>query len=183
MADISIVTISFNQGAFLEQAINSVCAQEGVEVDYVIVDPGSTDGSREIIRRYSDRFAACMLDPDEGPADGLNKGFERTRAEVLGYLNADDLLLPGALRFACEFFRRHREIDVITGNGWVVDEHGRRMRRDFSDRFSLRAVAYDACVAVQPSTFFRRSAFARTGGFNVSNRSNWDGELLVDMAL
>ncbi len=180
--DVSIVTISFNQGPFLAEAIESVLSQRGVRLDYIVVDPGSTDGSREIIEAYRPQLSAVVLEPDTGPADGLNKGFSRARAEVLGYLNADDLLLPGALEYAIQYFRSHPDVDVITGHGNVIDADGRHLRRNYSDRFSLRAVAYDACVSVQPSTFFRRSAYLRTFGFNESNRSNWDGELLVDMA-
>jgi len=180
--DVSIVTISFNQGRFLAEAIESVLSQRGVRIDYIVVDPGSTDGSREIIDSYRPHLSAVILEPDNGPADGLNKGFVRARAEVLGYLNADDVLLPGALEYATRYFRSRPDVDVITGHGYVIDADGRRLRSNYSDRFSLRAVAYDACVSVQPSTFLRRSAYLRTSGFNESNRSNWDGELLVDMA-
>lgn len=183
MPDVSVVTISFNQAAFLAQAIESVVTQQGVDLEYIVVDPGSNDGSREIIERFRSSIAHAVLEPDNGPGDGLNKGFRLARGRTLHYLNSDDLLQPGALAFASNYLDRHRDVDVIVGNGHVIDAHGTKLRRNYSDRFSLRSVAYDACVSVQPSTFFRREAFARTAGFNNSNRSNWDGELLVDMAL
>src|SRR4051794_19097336 len=72
---ISIVTISFNQAAFLERALESVLRQTHPDVEYIVVDPGSTDGSREIIERYRPRLAAVALEPDSGPADGMNRGF------------------------------------------------------------------------------------------------------------
>ncbi len=181
--DVSIVTISFNQAEFLAHAIESVVSQEGVDFEYIVVDPGSTDGSREIIERFRSSISRVVLEPDDGPGDGLNKGFRLARGRTLCYLNSDDLLLPGALAFASDYLDRHPDVDVIVGGGLVIDASGATLRRNYSDRFSLRAVAYDACVSVQPSTFFRRRAFARTTGFNNSNRSNWDGELLVDMAL
>jgi len=91
----SIVTISYNQAQFLEKAILSVLNQEGVGLEYIVVDPGSTDGSREIIERYRDRFGHVVFEKDHGPADGLNKGFQYATGDVYGYLNSDDVLLPG----------------------------------------------------------------------------------------
>lgn len=93
----SIVTISFNQREFLERTINSVIGQDGVEIEYIIVDPGSTDGSRDIIERYRPYFAHVILEKDAGPADGLNKGFAVATGEIYGYLNSDDMFEPGAL--------------------------------------------------------------------------------------
>ena len=75
MPRVSIVTISFNQEKFLERTIRSVLAQDYPEIEYIVVDPGSTDGSRDIIERYRDRIAHVIFEPDKGPSDGLNKGF------------------------------------------------------------------------------------------------------------
>jgi glycosyltransferase involved in cell wall biosynthesis len=90
---VSIVTISYNQCAFLERAIQSVLAQNYPEVEYIVVDPGSTDGSRDIIERYRSRISKLILEPDKGPVDGLNKGFSVATGEIYGYLNA---LVPSA---------------------------------------------------------------------------------------
>ena len=95
---ISIVTLSFNQRAYLQEAIDSVLSQGYLDLEYIVVDPGSTDGSRDLIKSYGDRIAHCIFEPDRGAADGLNKGFERATGDVFGFLNADDLLFPGALR-------------------------------------------------------------------------------------
>lgn len=179
----SVVTVSFNQAPYLEQAIRSVLGQTGVEIEYIMVDPGSTDGSRDIIARHADDFAHCLLEPDRGPADGLNKGFALATGEIFCYLNSDDLFLPEAFARAAAWFRRDPACDVICGNGYVVDGNGTPVRRVYSDRFGLRAAAYGAAIAIQPSTFFRAQAYRAAGGFNVENRSNWDGELVVDMAL
>ena len=180
---ISIVTISFNQAQFLEQAIHSVLDQDFKDVEYIVVDPGSTDGSREIIRKYHSQITTVILDPDKGPADGLNNGFARAGGEILGFLNSDDLLLPGALATATRYLASHPQVDVASGHAFVIDETGRRLRDCYSDRFNLIAYAYGQAQLVQPSTFFRRSCFTRTSGFNVYNRSNWDGEVFVEMAL
>lgn len=179
----SIVTISYNQGAFLERAILSVLEQDGVEVEYIVVDPGSTDGSREIIDRYRGVIAQAIFEPDRGPADGLNKGFSRATGEIYGYLNSDDVFEPGALRRVADYFARHAEVDVVCGHCWVTDRRDNRLRRGWSEPFTRLSSAYGACVQIQPSTFFRRDAFRKTAGFNVENRRSWDGELLTDLFL
>jgi glycosyltransferase involved in cell wall biosynthesis len=179
----SVVTISYNQARFLEQAIRSVIEQDYPDVEYIVVDPGSTDGSREIIERYRDRIDRIILEPDNGPADGLNKGFAQATGDVFGFLNSDDYLLPGVLGHVADAFLQNPLADVLSGHGWVVDEDGKPHRRIYSDRFNLMMAAYGACILIQPSSFFRSDIFRKVGGFNVDNRSNWDGELFVDMAL
>jgi glycosyltransferase involved in cell wall biosynthesis len=177
----SIVTISYNQAEFLERAIQSVIGQNGVKLEYIVVDPGSTDGSRDIIERYVKRISHVIFEPDIGPADGLNKGFALATGDICGYLNSDDIFEPDALSRVADFFGKQPRIDVVCGHAWITDRYDNRIRKVWSDPFRRRFVAAGAAVQIQPSTFFRKSAFDRSGGFNVSNRSNWDGELLVDM--
>ncbi len=180
---VSIVTISFNQGAYLETAIRSVLEQDHADLEYIIVDPGSTDGSRDIIDRYRQRLAAVVLEPDDGPASGLNNGFARATGEIFAYINADDAILPGSVAEAAAAFQRHPEADVIYGHGYLVDENDAILRRLRSAPFNLRRALHGAGVIVQQATFFRRDAFRQIGGFNTENRSCWDYELLVDFAL
>ena len=97
---VSVVTVSFNQARFLERAIRSVLGQDYDDIEYIVVDPGSTDGSRAIVERWRDRIDRIILEPDRGPPDGLNKGFAAATGEIFAYLNADDALLPGAVRAA-----------------------------------------------------------------------------------
>lgn len=180
---ISIVTISLNQGEFLEECIDSVLSQGVQGLDYVVVDPGSTDGSRHILQRFHGRVRA-ILEPDEGPADGLNKGFAAAQGEIFGYVNADDRLVPGALQFICDYFSRNPRVDVVCGAVRIVDRHGRRrLRARTADQFDLARYAAGICTVGQQATFFRRRAFEGAGGFNSANCITWDGELLVDMAL
>ncbi len=117
----SIVTISFNQGRFLERTIRSVIAQKGVDLEYIVVDPGSTDDSREIIERYRRDITRVVFEKDRGPADGLNKGFACASGEIYGYLNADDVFEPGALRRVAAYFERLPDVDVVCGHCWVTD--------------------------------------------------------------
>lgn len=179
----SIVTISFNQARFLERAIRSVLEQDYPDIEYIVVDPGSTDDSREIIGRYRNRITKIIFEPDNGPADGLNRGFAVATGEIYGFLNSDDILLPGTIQKAAKFFRQHTNLDVVSGNALILDAEGKTIRISHSDPFSLRAVAYGACVLMQPSTFFKKNSYRLIGGFNVNNRSTWDAELFVDMGL
>lgn len=182
---LGIVTISFNQARFLTECIESVKVSDRSRLRYVIVDPGSTDGSRELIGRYKDRFSAILLQPDQGPPDGLNKGFAVCNADIYGYLNSDDRFRPGALDWVLDHFDHHPETDVLLGAISLIDENGRAsLRKRTQDRpFDLRKYAVCACNVFQQGTFFRRAAFQETGGFNLQRKTVWDGELVVDMAL
>lgn len=180
---VSIVTISFNQAEFVERTIQSVLTQDYPDIEYIVVDPGSTDGSRDIIERYRARISKVILRPDRGAADGLNGGFAEATGEIFGFLNSDDVLLPGAVSSAVAFLEKHNEIDVVSGHSNLIDHHDRFLRRIYSDRMSLKRCIYACVVLMQPSTFFRRRIFDRVGGFKVNNKIIWDGELFLDMAL
>mgnify|MGYP005815562003 CR=1 FL=1 len=180
---VSVVTLSFNQGRFLEQALTSVIQQRDSDLEYIVVDPGSTDGSREIIARYRRFIDHVVLEKDGGPADGLNKGFRLATGEIFGFVNADDYLLPGALATVAGSFASNPRIDVLSGHAIVVDELGNEINRFYSRRFTPRRYAYGAGTLAQVATFFRAPAFRRAGGFNANNRRTWDGELWLDMGL
>lgn len=180
---VSIVTISFNQGAFLERTILSVLNQDYPSVEYILIDAGSTDQTRTIIEKYRRSFSVVVIERDQGPADGLNKGFSLATGEIFGFLNADDVLYEGTLSRVGQFFRDHPLVDVVSGHCAVIGEDDKLKRFSYSDRFSLLLHAYGASNLMQPSTFFRAEAYREAGGFNVGNRSNWDAELFVDMAL
>ncbi|NNM80270.1 MAG: glycosyltransferase [Gallionella sp.] len=180
---ISLVTISFNQAPFLERAIRSVLEQDYDDVEYIIVDPGSTDGSRGIIEKYRSRISKIIYEPDRGPADGLNIGFSNAHGEIFGFLNSDDILLPGALRYVYNYFNSNHEVDVVSGHCVIIDEFDGVIRKGFSERFSLMRHAYGTVVLMQSSTFFKAAFYTKAGGFNSSNKVAWDGELFVDMAM
>ncbi len=179
----SIVTISYNQARFLEQAIRSVIEQDYPDVEYIVVDPGSTDGSRQIIERYRDRIDKIIFEPDNGPADGLNKGFAHATGDIFGFINSDDYLLGGALTTVASAFAAAPNKDVLSGHALIVDAGGREMNRLYSRRYSPIRNVYGAATLAQQSTFFKAEAYWRTGGFNPENRVAWDGELWLDLAL
>lgn len=180
---VSIVTISFNQASFLEQAILSVLDQDHPDIEYIVVDPGSTDGSREIIERYRHRIFRVILEPDKGASDGLNKGFAQATGEIFFFLNSDDLLLPGAVSRAETYFASRRQTDILMGHTLIINEQGRTVRRAYTDRFDARMFAYSGGVICQQGVFFRADLFASTKGFNPENSIAWDAELFHDLML
>lgn len=179
---VSIVTISYNQAEFLEEAILSVLNQDYNDIEYIVVDPGSTDGSRDIIKKYKDKIDHIIFEPDEGPSDGLNKGFAVAKGEVFGYLNADDILLPATVSHFVRCFQSS-DADVISGHGYIIDRNGDITGKTFSHKFDPVAYVYGACVLIQQSTFFKAVCFEKVGAFNKDNRVSWDGELCFDMAI
>ncbi|MBU3637565.1 glycosyltransferase family 2 protein [Polynucleobacter sp. es-MAR-4] len=180
---ISLVSISFNQVDYLRYCIDSVVSQNYGDLEYILVDPGSIDGSRELIDEYQNLLTKKIFSADKGPADGLNKGFALATGEIFGFLNSDDILMPGSLEQIAGFFERNPEIDVVSGHSFIINGEGRILRRCFSETFSLPMFAHNSCILMQPSTFFRSRAFRLSPGFNVLNRTNWDGEFFAELAL
>lgn len=180
----SVVTISFNQKRFLKHAIESVLAQKSSNVEYIVVDAGSTDGSRDLLRDYAGRIDHLILEPDAGPPDGLNKGFARARGEIGYFLNSDDLLLPGAMERMAAAWSGAQE-SILLGGGWIIGSEGRPLREVRLNRATatLKGQASGRSVFYQQGMSFRMDAFRRVGGFNAKNRSCWDAELFVDMLI
>jgi glycosyltransferase involved in cell wall biosynthesis len=101
-----------------------VLAQDYPAIEYIVVDPGSTDGSRELIESFASRLAAVLFEPDQGAADGLNKGFQRASGDIFGFLNSDDVLLPGAMKSVSQAFEQNPDCDIVMGNGFIIDAQG-----------------------------------------------------------
>jgi glycosyltransferase involved in cell wall biosynthesis len=179
---ISIVTISFNQARFLRTCIESVITQGIEDLEYILVDPGSTDGSRDIVDSYGDSIRR-IYEKDAGPADGLNKGFALANGDVFGFLNADDALLPGSLENVRARFAARPDLDVLCGSGYIIDADGLRRSHVVASRFTPWLYAHGAVTVFQQGVFFRAEQFRKAGGFNVNNRTCWDGELFLEMAI
>lgn len=170
---ITVVTPSYNQGAFLEQTILSVLGQLYDNLEYIVIDGGSTDDSAAVIQRYESSLAYWVSEKDRGQSEALNKGFSRATGDILCWLNSDDFLLPGALH---EVARQFREpVDLIYGNCLSFSDKGTRSivnRPPQHDRDLLALVDY----IVQPSTFWRRSLWEKTGPLNEAIHYAFDWE-------
>lgn len=174
----SIVTISFNQSRYLRQCLDSVISQKSNDVEYIVVDPGSIDGSRQIIHSYGAAIDHFVEEPDQGPADGLNKGFSLGRGEVGYFINSDDFLLPGAISRMRKLWADTSSIDVLLGGAWKVDEDGKPIRELVAMPVSLDRLILERATIVQQGFSFRLAAFRKAGTFNIANRTCWDFELL-----
>jgi glycosyltransferase involved in cell wall biosynthesis len=174
---ISIVTISFNQKQYLKACIDSILNQVGCEVEYIIVDPGSHDGSRELINTYGDRIIK-VFEPDQGPADGLNQGFARATGEVYGFINSDDYLLPNALAAVSTFFKQQHGSTFVTGQGFTEYANGRRVPIT-PNVLTKQAMLHRSAVLFQQATFFSAQLYKQAGGFNTLNKTCWDYELYL----
>lgn len=179
---ISIVTPSLDQAPFLERTIASVLGQEGdFDLEYLVLDGGSTDGSAEILRRHEGRLA-YRIEKDTGQANAINKGLRAVKGDVVGWVNSDDLLYPGALARVAAAFAAHPETAWLHGGCEIVDEHDRPIRRwvtaykDFRcRRYSRRALLVENFVS-QMTVFWRRSALDRVGLLDESLRYSFDYE-------
>jgi glycosyltransferase involved in cell wall biosynthesis len=178
---ITIVTLSFNQRDYLKEAIESIVGQYYPELEYIVVDPGSRDGSRELIEQFGSAVTIKVFEPDKGPADGLIKGFNLATGTVYGFINSDDALMPAALERVADFFECHPHHDLVVGDGYIVDGDGHPIRHVIARKFSVQRYLHGGADWLQQSTFFRASAYGRVGGFNPQNRTCWDGELFVNI--
>ncbi len=159
---ITVVTPSYNQAAYLEQTIRSVLDQQYEALEYIVIDGGSTDGSVDIIRKYSTRLAFWSSEKDRGQADAVNKGWRRATGEVLAFLNSDDYYLDGTLRRVGEAFSARPDAGVVYGQGQWVTSKGRVLQTTsiVVDAQSM----LDGLVSVpQPAAFVRREVLDRVG--------------------
>lgn len=177
---VSIVTPSYNQAQFIEETIRSVMLQGYPDLEYIILDGGSTDGSVEIIRKYVDWLAYWVSEPDRGQSDALNKGFQRAHGEILAWLNCDDTYLPGAVRIAAQYLMEHPDVAVVYGGANFVDDNGELVRRGRAIEFDLNRPCES--IIPQPAAFFRRAAFEGVGGLDINLHYRMDLDLWVRMA-
>lgn len=177
---ITIVTPSFNQALYLEEAIRSVLAQDYPNLEYVIRDGGSSDGSVDIIRRYEGQLNSWVSEPDGGPAQAINRGLDGGSGDFCGWLNADDVYLPGTLHAVAEAFARRPDAALIYGEGWYIDETGRRIEpcRFVRRRFDRRYLVNRDPI-LQPAAFWRRSLWQSTGPLDESLRWVFDWEWFI----
>lgn len=171
---VSIITVVLNDAEHLEATLQSVLSQEGITLEYVVIDGGSTDGTCAIINAYADRLAASVSEPDRGIADAFNKGLQRVSGDVVGIVNAADRLEPGALARVVQTLRAHPEADVVYGNvRYWKGEHPEYVYR--ADHTLLpRFMSLN-----HPAVFARRALYERYGNFDRTYPLAFDYELML----
>lgn len=181
MALVSIVTPSYNQSAFLEETILSVLEQENVDIEYIIIDGGSTDGSLDIIEKYAGRLAWWVSERDTGQAEAINKGLRRATGGYIAWLNSDDLYLPGAVAQAAAALGANPEVGFVFGDAVTIDTQGRKLNDlNFGDWGLEELMAFR--IICQPAVFMRRSILEQAGYLDTTYHYMLDHHLWLRLA-
>jgi glycosyltransferase involved in cell wall biosynthesis len=168
LPSISIVTPTLNQRRFIEATIDSVLQQEYPDLEYLVVDGGSTDGTQELLSSYEGALR-WVSQAGSGQTAAINPGWQLTSGEVIAWINSDDIYAPGALRKVGEYFQNHAEVDIIYGDCDMIDADGRYLKVYPTQPFDfVKLVRATINFIPQPATFLRRSVIEKTGPLDES---------------
>lgn len=179
---ISIVTPSYNQAQFLERTILSVLNQNYPNLEYIIIDGGSTDGSVEIIKKYEKYLSYWVSEKDKGQSDAINKGFSKSTGEILAYLNSDDTYLPGAFLKVVNAFNKNQNADLVFGNVNHIDAWDSLIGESRFTKFNFTTLIYEGMNLLQPGSFWTRKIYEEVGGFNPDYRFCMDVDFFYRVA-
>lgn len=181
---ISIITPSYNQGQFLEQTIQSVLLQNYPNLEYIIIDGGSSDNSLEIIKKYEHHLSFWVSERDSGQTEAINKGLKRATGDIIAWINSDDIYLPGVFNIVADHFQKHSNVEMIYGNAEIIDENGTFL-------FHKKEISFDKYMGIcfgfgllisQPTAFWKRTVFDKVGYLNESLQYDMDGDFWSRMA-
>ena len=179
---ISIVTPSFNQAPFLERAILSVLNQRYPNLEYIIVDGGSTDGSLDIIRKYEKWLTSWVSGNDDGQSDALNKGFQMSTGEIMGWVNSDDMYSSNALQTVAQHFLKNQGAEIVYGNAFHIDELDKVIREVRSVPFNRKLLPYGGVNLYSVSLFWRRERWEKVGKLATNMHYSMDLDLVFRFA-
>jgi len=163
---VSVVTPSYNQGRYIEKTIQSVLNQDYPNLEYIVVDGGSSDNTVEILKQYEGRLT-WISEKDRGQADAINKGFYMAKGEIVAWLNSDDTYLPGAVHKSVRYFEAHPEVGMLYGEGYHIDADGELIERYYSEPFDYKRLS-EVCFICQPTVFLRAEVIRTVGPLDVT---------------
>lgn len=179
---ISVVVPSFNQASFLNATLSSLFEQDYPELEVIVMDGGSTDGSVEIIEGYASRLHYWISEKDDGQADAIKRGFELSSGDIQAWLNSDDQYTAGALRHVADYFRSHPTADAVFGDMIWIDGDGNSLRMQREMPFVKFVWLYTYNYIPQASMFWRRELYERVGGVDTSFHLAMDSDLWARFA-
>jgi glycosyltransferase involved in cell wall biosynthesis len=179
---VSIVTPSYNKGAFIEETILSIKSQTYTHVEHIVIDGGSTDGTLDILRKYGDSLT-WISEPDKGQSDAINKGWGMARGEILAYLNADDAYVPWAVETAVDFLCQNPDVDMVYGDLDLIDEHANIIGQYRGAKFELVDLVCGRNMIPQPTVFFRRKVLDNVGYLDTNLHLAMDYDFWIRIGL
>ena len=179
---ISIVTPSYNQGKYLERTILSVLNQNYPNLEYIIIDGGSTDNSVEIIKKYEKYLTYWVSEKDKGQSDALNKGFKIATGEIIGWQNSDDIYLPKTFSKIADLFDKYKQADIIYGDRLDINEKDEILGESIFTDFSTTVCLYDGLQLGTQSVFWRKGVFAKVGMLDINLHFAMDHEFFLRVA-
>lgn len=179
---VSIITPSYQQAAFLEQTLRSVLEQDYPNIEYLVADGGSTDGSVEIIRRYANRLAWWVSEKDHGQGEAINKGFARAKGKYIAWVNSDDFYQPGAIRAAVSELEAHPDVGMVFGDVQVVDRNEKVLNHLHYGDWGLPELMTFHIIG-QPAVFMRREVLEKAGYLDETYHFMLDHQLWLRMGL
>lgn len=182
MLKFSIITVSYNQGKFIRDNIESVLSQNYPNYEHIIIDGGSTDNTIDILKEYP--HLNWISEKDRGQSDGLNKGFRKATGDIIAWINSDDMLAPNALHIINDYFEKNLDKYVLTGNQVFIDKNNNILQRITAKPFSYDYLLNAPRSSVmQNSTFFRREVLLNVGYLNENLNYTMDHELFIRISM
>ncbi len=179
---VSIVTPSFNQAPFLEETMRSVLGQDYTNIEYLVMDGGSSDDSVAIIRKYESRLAYWQSQKDKGQTDAINQGFARASGDILAWLNSDDVLLPGAVSAAVKALETHKNAGMVYGDALLINAEGKKIGNFPAAQTDYAKLRRGYVHIPQQASFFRADLWKQVGPLDPSFYFAMDYDLWVRLA-
>ncbi len=179
---VSIITPSYNQGVFIRETIESVLSQDYDNIEYIVVDGGSTDNSLDIIKEYEGRLT-YISEKDNGQSDAINKGFKMAHGEIVAWLNSDDVYEPNCISKAVEEFQKNDKLGLLYGDGYIIDDASDKIKVfEYTQEFDYWKLVNFWDYIMQPATFFKRETLASVGYLDENLHYCMDWDLWIKLA-